>query len=125
MPDSTARAACEYLFQREGEYWTLAYDDTVARLRDSRGMRHLAQLLAAPWEKVAVTDMVAGSTKPPADGEPDAERARVNVTRAIATALQRIELHHPVLARHLSMSVRTGRMCSYNPDPRVPIRWRT
>ena len=125
MDDPTTRTASEYLFQREGEYWTLAFDDTVVRLRDSRGIRHLAHLLAAPWTKVAVTDLIAGPSGLPAGGERDVERARVNVTRAIATALHRIELHHPALARHLSMTVRTGRLCSYNPDPRMPIRWRT
>lgn len=36
------------LFRREGEYWTVAYDGSVVRLRDVKGLRHLAQLLAHP-----------------------------------------------------------------------------
>jgi hypothetical protein len=30
---------------------------------------------------------------------------------------------HPALGEHLSSTIRTGRYCSYNPDPRAPIRW--
>src|SRR4029450_2411016 len=36
------------LFRREGEYWTVAYDGSVVRLRDTKGLHHLAQLLAHP-----------------------------------------------------------------------------
>jgi hypothetical protein len=30
---------------------------------------------------------------------------------------------NPALGRHLSSTIRTGRYCSYTPDPRVPITW--
>jgi hypothetical protein len=52
-----------------------------------------------------------------------AERARVNVTRAIRSALSRVEEHHPGLGAHLAATVRTGGFCAYAPDPRVPIHW--
>ena len=52
-----------------------------------------------------------------------AERARLNVTRAIKTALLRITSAHPALGQHLARTVRTGTYCSYQPDPRVPIDW--
>jgi hypothetical protein len=51
------------------------------------------------------------------------ERARVNVTRAIGTVLRRIEQHHPLLAAHLRVTIKTGAVCSYTPDPRLPVRW--
>jgi hypothetical protein len=54
-----------------------------------------------------------------------AERARVAVTRAIRTTLKRIEQEHPQLGRHLTATVRTGNFCSYLPDDRFPIEWRT
>jgi hypothetical protein len=54
-----------------------------------------------------------------------AERARVNVTRAIRAGLARVAEHHPVLGDHLAVTIRTGIFCSYTPDPRVPIRWDT
>jgi tetratricopeptide (TPR) repeat protein len=53
-----------------------------------------------------------------------AERARLNVTRAIRTTLQRVEAADPGLARHLGATIRTGAFCSYTPDPRAPVAWR-
>jgi hypothetical protein len=54
-----------------------------------------------------------------------AERARVNVTRAIRSAIGRIREHSPALADHLESTVRTGTFCSYSPDPRAGLAWRT
>jgi hypothetical protein len=53
-----------------------------------------------------------------------AERARVTVRKAIATALDTIHSADPVVARHLTTHVRTGLRCSYQPDPDVPVEWR-
>jgi hypothetical protein len=52
-----------------------------------------------------------------------AERARVNVTRAIKIALRKITAHHPALGQHLATTIKTGAYCSYTPDVRVPITW--
>ncbi len=52
------------------------------------------------------------------------ERARISVTRAIRTALDRLAGEAPTLARHLEATVRTGTYCSYTPDPRAPIIWK-
>jgi len=54
-----------------------------------------------------------------------AERARVNITRAIRATLTRIGAHSPALAGHLDATIHTGTFCSYTPDPRAPITWRT
>jgi tetratricopeptide (TPR) repeat protein len=51
------------------------------------------------------------------------ERARVNVTRVIKAALDRISEHSPNLGSHLRVTVRTGTFCAYEPDPRVPVTW--
>jgi predicted ATPase len=56
-------------------------------------------------------------------GEP-AERARVNITRAIKAALRKISEHHPALGQHLATTIKTGAYCSYTPDVRMPITWR-
>jgi hypothetical protein len=53
-----------------------------------------------------------------------AERARVTVRKAIATALETIHAADPVVARHLSARVRTGLRCCYEPDPDAPVEWR-
>ncbi|MFP5362132.1 MAG: ATP-binding protein [Thermoleophilia bacterium] len=47
----------------------------------------------------------------------DAERARLNVTRAIRTALKRLSEHDPVLGRRLGAAIRTGTFCVYDPPP--------
>ncbi len=54
-----------------------------------------------------------------------AERARINVTRTIKEALRRMNEVHPELGRHLEATVHTGTFCSYMPDPRAPLTWRT
>jgi pimeloyl-ACP methyl ester carboxylesterase len=51
------------------------------------------------------------------------ERARINVTRAIKIALERIAEHNPALATLLTNSIRTGTFCSYIPDSRLPASW--
>jgi tetratricopeptide (TPR) repeat protein len=43
----------------------------------------------------------------------ESERARVNVTRAIRSAIDRIKTHNPDAAEHLDQSVKTGTYCSY------------
>jgi predicted ATPase len=48
------------------------------------------------------------------------ERARVNVTRAIRTAVERIGDNDPHLAHHLEGAVRTGTFCAYRPEPGMP-----
>jgi predicted ATPase/type II secretory pathway predicted ATPase ExeA len=52
-----------------------------------------------------------------------AERARVNITRAIKLALRKIGEHHPALGQHLATTVKTGTYCSYTPDVRMPVAW--
>ena len=109
------------VFRREGEYWTLTYEGVTARLRDTRGMQHLACLLSRPYEQVAALEL--DSSEQSVGGEGAAERARVNVTRAIRLALERIAAHHPTLAWHLRNTIKTGKQPSYSPDPRVPTQW--
>lgn len=51
-----------------------------------------------------------------------AERARVNVTRQIRSAIERIAAHDDALGRHLESAVRTGTFCVYRPAPGSP-KW--
>ena len=54
---------------------------------------------------------------------PEAERARVNVTRTLKMAIERIADTAPAAAAHLRASVRTGASCRYDPAPGGPGRW--
>jgi len=188
-------------FRREGEYWSIAFEGNAFRLRDSKGLRYLAHLLAAPGREIHALELVAAveGRAPRRLGQEEAlevdtgdgsgvlderakteyrtrlrdleaelaeaedwndperasrlreeadflarelgsaiglggrnrraasnaERARVNVTRAIRSALERIAEHDPGLGRHLATTARTGTFCSYQPDPRVPVYWST
>jgi len=179
----------------EGEYWTVAYEGKLSRLRDSKGLRVLAELLASPGRPHASLDLerlgatgdeaaaravAAGDAGELIDADArreyrarqlelraaiedadaagsseqlgilreeldfitqelsralglggrsrhagsTAERARLNVTRAVKSALRRIEAADAALAAHLEATVRTGTVCLYTPDPRAPLEWR-
>lgn len=188
-------------FHREGEYWTIAYQGKIVRIKDSSGLRYLAYLLRYPHKEIHVMTLVAsvegqletvlldfkelnlqiglgdageildikakasykqrlselreeladaqrcndigrvaktdrelefltqelihavgigGKDKKAAS---PAERARVNVQRAIKAALERIALHHPNLGAYLASTVRTGMYCVYLPDLQLSSGW--
>jgi DNA-binding SARP family transcriptional activator len=48
-------------FRREGEYWTIALGAEIIRLKDAKGLRHLAELLRQPGRGVHVLDLVAAT----------------------------------------------------------------
>ena len=52
-----------------------------------------------------------------------AERARINVTRAIRSTLKRIAGYDERLGAELEAGVRTGTFCVYRPDPLHPLVW--
>ncbi len=52
-----------------------------------------------------------------------AERARLNVTKAIKATLNKMSQHHPALGYYLSTHIKTGIFCSYMPDPTQPAVW--
>jgi hypothetical protein len=186
--------------RREGDVWRLEYGDRVLHVRDAKGMRHLAMLLANPGVEFHAVDIaVAGDAEtPPAGAAEDlavradsgdagpaldaqakaeyrsrledlraeleeaeafndperaarareemqfiaaelssavglggrdrraasnAERARVNVTRALKREIRRIADEDAHLGRELETTVRTGTFCVYEPDPRRPVAW--
>ncbi len=94
---------------REAEQWHDA--ERAARAKDER--EALAHELAAAIG-LGGRDRKAAS---------DAERARINVTRAVKAALDRVAEHSPALGRHFEATLRTGTFCAYLPDPRTPLRW--
>ena len=55
---ATARSL-RYLFRREGDYWTLACNGKVSRLRSLRGFDYIAELLRHPYEQIYVVDLAA------------------------------------------------------------------
>jgi tetratricopeptide (TPR) repeat protein len=60
--DATSTTA---VFRREGEYWTIGFDDATFRVRDSKGMRHLARLLSAPGREFHALELASTDTRSP------------------------------------------------------------
>jgi len=188
------------IFRREGEYWSIAFDDRVFRLRDTKGLHYIARLLGQPFRELHVSELVtAASTSAPRAVQDDLsvraslgdagealdaqaraelrgrvedlrqeieeaerfhdlgrlaalrdeleflmrelaravgiggrsrrevsldERARVNVTKVIKTALRRIAEQSPALGRHLEHAIHTGTTCSYSPDRDAQVMWK-
>jgi hypothetical protein len=52
-------AAARTTFRREGEYWTVGFEGVVVYLRDAKGLRHLARLLAQPGQEVPAVALEA------------------------------------------------------------------
>ena len=50
------------VFRREGDYWSVIFDRHTVRVRDLKGMRYLARLLADPGREHHVLDLVAAET---------------------------------------------------------------
>ena len=200
------------IFRKEGEYWTLSFQGTTCRVKDTSGVQYLAHLLRHPRQEIHTLALASGSGDPqppsltshsqskltanlaePARSpqrrltdagdvlDPQAkaaykrrleelqaeleeartfndsgraaraqeeinfltqelvravglggrsrkaaspsERARVNVTRAIKAAIERIGKSHPPLGQHLTRTIKTGTFCSYIPDPNQFYSW--
>jgi hypothetical protein len=109
-----------------------AYRDQIRRLdralaaADRVGDSTLAEKIH--HERQALADEVrraTGLAGRPRRASADAERARVNVTRTLRTAIARIARAAPITGAHLDSSVRTGIVCRYQPVPGGPDRWHT
>jgi hypothetical protein len=119
--------------RRIGDVWMIDDGSGPLHISDGRGVRLLALLLGRPGGELHSLDLAAAvdarcGTRSraggPAASGPQAERARVNVTRAIRSAIKRISDYDPVLGAELEAAVRTGACCVYEPDPDRPRRWR-
>ena len=54
----------------------------------------------------------------------EAERARSAVTKRLKQAIQKIAEAMPSLGHHLTVRIKTGYFCSYNPHPDRPVAWK-
>jgi tetratricopeptide (TPR) repeat protein len=58
------------VFCREGDYWSVGFAGRTVRVRDLKGMRYLARLLAEPGREFHALDLAAASGAPLKDGRP-------------------------------------------------------
>ena len=61
------------VFRREGDYWSISFEDHAFAVRDLRGLHYLARLLAHPGREFHVLDLVAGGVAPTTPSTPDVE----------------------------------------------------
>jgi hypothetical protein len=52
------------IFHREGEYWTVAYEGKIIRLKDTKGLRYIAYLLQHPERSFLGTALIDAVEKP-------------------------------------------------------------
>jgi tetratricopeptide (TPR) repeat protein len=123
-----ARAATDFADPAAKAQYRERLDDLMAELREAESFHdvgraeHLREAIDVLTREIAGGVELAGPSR---RGGSTAERARVNVTRAISAVLKRIADQHHDLGQHLQKTVKTGNFCSYEPDPRVPIVWRS
>ncbi|PWJ53804.1 Predicted ATPase [Quadrisphaera granulorum] len=110
----------------------VAYRARLAALRDEADEADEADRRADPaWsariheEQESLVAELARGTGLGGRLRPDrseAEKARINVTRTVRDAIERIGRDCPRLAEHLRSSVTTGTWCAYTPA--TPVTWR-
>jgi hypothetical protein len=55
------------VFRREGEFWTLSFAGRTVRVRDSKGLRDLAALLAHPGREAHALELMGAAGNPASD----------------------------------------------------------
>lgn len=73
-PATGARPASGNVFRREGDYWTIAFEGRTVLIRDLKGLRYVARLLADPARELHVLDLVAAERMTPPEPRHGAER---------------------------------------------------
>ena len=70
IPTSAGTSSGTTSFRREGDYWTIIFGAATVRMRDSDGLRYLAQLLASPGRSFHVLELVALGHRQHGEGVP-------------------------------------------------------
>lgn len=106
-----------------------SYKKRLAELREeiaeARRLGHEVRAEKAEDEADAITKELARATGLSGRDRRAAaitERARVNISRAIKSTIQRIAASNASMGKHLAKSIRTGTFCSYVPDAGSPER---
>jgi tetratricopeptide (TPR) repeat protein len=113
--DPTARAA----YRRRIEQLRGAADEALAmgRLEEAEALQSELDLLVS---QLAAAFGLGGRARKAASA---AERARLNVTRALRTAIAKLSEAMPEAGGVLDRHVRTGIYCVYEPPPSGELRW--
>jgi len=94
--------------------------DAADRGGDVTGAERLARERRALLDELRRATGLGGRSR---FASPEAERARVNATRTLRLALDRISRVAPKTGAYLDASVHTGQSCCYEPVPGGPPGW--
>jgi tetratricopeptide (TPR) repeat protein len=144
-PSAAPAPSQAQIFRLEGDYWTIVFAGTTTRVRDLKGVRYLARLLAQPGRELHVLDLVAaergGAAAPSNDAgelldarakeayrrrlrdiDDDIEEARAmgDAERAAQAAIER-ELLVQELSRAVGLGGRDRRAGSASERARVSV----
>jgi tetratricopeptide (TPR) repeat protein len=72
-PRVHGRVDQENVFRREGDYWSVVFEEHAVRLRDLKGLHYLARLLGDPGREFHVLDLVVGDRSEPGTASRAAE----------------------------------------------------
>jgi predicted ATPase len=114
--DDTAKRAYRRRLRELADYLAEA-----ERWADIERAAHVRAEIDALTDQIAAAVGLGGRDRKAAS---QTERVRVNVTKAIRSAIRRIARHDALLGQHLDRSVRTGTFCSYTPDDAAQVTWR-
>ena len=94
--------------------------EEAERFNDPERVSHARDELEFLGRELAAAVGIGGRDRKTAS---QAERARVNVTRAIRNTIKRVSAYDESLGGLLEASVQTGTFCSYQPPPTQEVRW--
>ena len=118
-PRSDATAERTLLWRTQSDHWEIGAPDGPIHVADRVGLWYLGRLLEAPGVEISATDL--DRARHPSNGRGEAQ-SRVNVTKAIRSAIALVGEHDEELGAHLSTSIRTGARCRYEPGP-LRVSW--
>jgi non-specific serine/threonine protein kinase len=98
-------------------------DDAVERAKRLGDAERVGELQSEIESLASQLNAALGLGGRPRRASAVVERLRVNATRAIRSAIERIRESDAQLGRHLAKSIRTGAHCSYQPDSDAPCSW--
>ena len=78
-------------FQREGDFWALSFAGRTIRLRETKGLRDLAALLAQPHGEIAALDLMGAGGAAVGRGETDIEVLDPQARRAYRARLTELQ----------------------------------
>ena len=119
-----APSGAEAVFRNEGQFWTIAYEGRLFRLREMKGLGYIASLLATPGREVHVLELMSAAT-----GRPAGARARLAEDNVLASWPSDLD---PLLddqakkdyGRRLGSSKPSSRRRATGETPNAPPAWR-